>query len=136
MKGDPSPRFIGSDQSAEGRHRETVVIGVMSTATIVLVGMFGLIEILGKAEVPEHADDVVRQVSGVADVAIPMLSTAVVVLYAWCVVAGTDTILHAFRDENAPARRQYIACVSVFQLMVILVAIVASLTIVVRAVVA
>ena len=106
----------------------------MGTATIVLVGTFGLLEIVGAIVVKDDAKDFVQDVVDYANVMIPILGGGVVLLYIWCVVAGTDTILHTLANRHRSAVRQYSVAVSVFQLMVILVGILAGLAIVVRAI--
>ena len=55
--GQPDNREWASDS----RHRETVAVGIMSMATIVLVGMFGLLEILGEIEVQKNAEEFVKR---------------------------------------------------------------------------
>ena len=54
-------------------------------------------------------------------------------LYVWRVVAGTDTILHALNQRPQLAVRQYSVSVNVFQVMAVVVGILAALTIAVRA---
>ena len=80
----------------------------MTVATIVLVGMFGLLEIFGAVTPAAGAKDFVEQVVETADVAVPILSAAVVLLYVGCIVTGTDTIIHTFNNRPRSAARQYV----------------------------
>ncbi len=41
MKNKGDPPSSGNDSTAESRHQDTVGIGIMSMATVVLIGMFG-----------------------------------------------------------------------------------------------
>lgn len=134
MKTKGTPRPNVDDQAAESRHRDTISIGVMSMATVVLIGMFGLLEIAGSVEVEDLADDQAKSLVGGANSLIPAFSTFVILLYVWCVISGTDAIINAYNRQFGLSRRRHVVAMWVFQGMVVLVGTIAGLTIMVRAI--
>ncbi len=130
-RGTPRP---DDDQAAESRHRDTVSSGVMSMATVVLIGMFGLLEIAGSFAVNDVSGEKAKSLVKTANGLIPALSTFVIMLYVWCVISGTDAIINACNHEFELSRRRQVVAMWVFQGMVVLVGTIAGLTIMIRAV--
>ena len=57
MKNKGDPPFSGTDAAAETRHQDTIGMGVMSMATVVLIGMFGLLEVAGTVDSSQVTDE-------------------------------------------------------------------------------
>ena len=134
MKNKGTPRPNDDDPAAERRHRDTVSIGVMSMATVVLIGMFGLLEIAGSATTPDVSDEMAKPLVQLTDSLIPTFSTFVVLLWVWCVISGTDAITNAYNRDFRLSRRRHVVAISLLQGMVVLVGAIAALTIIVRAI--
>ena len=134
MKSKGAPRPIADDQAAESRHRDTISIGVMSIDTVVLIGMFGLLEIAGSVAVKDVTNEKAKSLVEVANSLIPAFSTFVVLLYVWCVISGTDAIINAYNRDFGLSRRRHVVAMWLLQGMVVLVGTIAGLTIMVKAV--
>ena len=132
---DGSEHRTDNDLATERRHRETIVVGLTSATTIVLVGMFGLLEIVGDVEVAEQTQDWVQGLAKATDRAMPAVGALAVLLYVWAVVAGTDAITHSLNNQPNSAETQYRTSILVFQSVFVVVGIVAGLAITTRAIV-
>lgn len=103
-------------------------------ATVVLIGMFGLLEIAGSVAVNDVSGEKAKSLVKTANGLIPAFSTFVIMLYVWCVISGTDAIINAYNHEFELSRRRHVVAMWVFQGMVVLVGTIAGLTIMIRAV--
>ena len=133
MKSKGSLPPSGDEQTAESRHRDTISIGVMSIATVVLIGMFGLLEIAGSVDASKITDDIAKSFIDAANTLIPAFGTFAVLLYVWCVISGTDAITNAYGHQFDLSRRRHTVAIALLQGMVVLVGSIAGLTIVARA---
>ena len=134
MKNKGDPPSSGNDPAAESRHQDTVGIGVMSMATFVSIGMFGLLEIAGSIDASKATGDTAKCVVQTANFLIPAFSTFTVLLYVWCVISGTEAITNAYARQFDLSLRRHIVAIALLQGMVVLVGSIGGLTIGVRAI--
>lgn len=134
MKNKGSPPPDGNDPAADSRHQDTVGIGVMSMATVVLIGMFGLLEVAGSFDASKVTDDTAKSFVQAANFLIPAFSAFTVLLYVWCVISGTDAIANGYARQFDLSRRRHVVAIALLPGMVVLVGSIGGLTIVARAI--
>ena len=119
------------------RHRETVIVGIISTATLLLIGMFGLVEIVGNVKVDDNASTATKNITKLIDGAVATFSAFVVFMYYAVVTEGTGAIRNAtLKDaQHRNPRAQFLVVIRLFHFMVFLIVVVAGFAIAKRTIV-
>ena len=105
----------------ENRHWDTVAIGIMTIATIIVVGMFGLLGFSGG----ESASGAARTVNAVK----LLLAAFALPAYIFCLGFGTDVIM----DVSGIPGRKIAKCrhlINTFLVTAVMVGLVAALTVI------
>lgn len=106
----------------------------MSLATVILIGMFGLLEFAHDVAPAADASRAAKAVVETGNRVIPWFSGVTVALYVWCLIAGTEVVTASFKNDADGVDLRYSAPIVVLQAMVILVGFIAGITIVLRAI--
>ena len=131
-------------------HRDTITVSVMTLATVVLAAMIGLLEISGPNPVPGEppgnssgrneqisaskpaTNEESRTLQRIADTIpglVSLFAALALLLYLWCLFAGTEALLRSAREQPDAAAVRHIQAISSFQGLVLLVVFIAGLSI-------
>ena len=113
------------------RHRETVILSIISTGTILLIGMFGLIEIVGNVMVDDSASSVLKNSARIIDSAVATSSAFAVFIYYAIVTEGIGAIRRAasLGRERDNSVVQFLVAIRLFHFLDFLIVVVAGLAI-------
>ena len=135
----------------EGQHhRDTITIGIMTLATVVLAAMIGLLEISGAnpvhgerpdalsdgseptsapASASDEADSAIQRIADTVRGLVSLFAAFALLLYLWCLFAGTEALLRSAREQPDVAAVRYTQAIASFQGLVLLVVFIAALSI-------
>lgn len=146
----PPPNENPNGRNQSQQHRDTITIGIMTLATVVLAAMIGLLEISGSNPVRDNdldptsegreqnnapaptGDESLSAVQRVAETipgVVTLFATFALLLYVCCLFAGTDALLMSAREESDTAAIRYTQAIALFQGLVLLVVFIAGFSI-------